>query len=47
MFAGEGYEKLMATITVELRRSLGHCTYCDRGNCRCLGFRPRADEISI
>lgn len=44
LFAGVCCEATKATIALKLRPFLGQCIYYDRGDVRCLEFRPRTDE---
>lgn len=42
-YAGEQFEAYKRRLAMELEPTLGHCIYYDRGNFRCLEFRPRAE----
>ena len=44
--AGEAFEALKSRLDKELQPFLGSCIYYDRGNFRCLEFRPR-DTVNV
>ena len=45
--AGDGMEALKCHLMLALAPSLGYCHYYDRGDIRCLEFRPRDEENPI
>ena len=46
IYAGGPFEALKLRLAMELEPSLGSCIYYDRGNFRCLEFRPR-DTVNV